>query len=199
MSDLDPLAPGRLSRRVHDACIWKRWKGKERERDAGERKGKGQRRELPSCRSGRRRHFDRDRAHQSAAVDSRFGACVLFLFHRNPQRHRAVCRAEERGRSLKSKASFPRAGKISRGGARRRRRQQQREKEKKKTHSRIQLTGRSAGRDTRPGRRSDARTRQVRRGGESRLHFGASRARAGGRRGENEEDCLFENFGGREE
>ena len=68
---------------------------------------------------------------------------------------------------------------------RRRRRRRQPTKRRRQTFSLLsfQLTGRSAGRDTRPGRRGDARARQARRRGEGRLHSGASRARAGGKGG----------------
>ena len=88
--------------------------------------------------------------------------------------------------------------KLESGDDSRRRRKAKRIEEEKNSfsHSCIQLTGRSAGRDTGPGRRSDARTRQARRGGEGRLHSGASRARGEGKRKRGFHS--LKKFGGRE-
>ena len=59
---------------------------------------------------------------------------MRLLFHRNPQRHRDACLAEERGRSEKAKASFSERRNLERR-RRRRRRQRQKEREKKKKAS----------------------------------------------------------------
>ena len=49
MSGLDSLAPGRLSRRVNDACVWKWWKGRRREMQVSK---KGQRRRIAAVSLG---------------------------------------------------------------------------------------------------------------------------------------------------
>ena len=110
-----------------------------------------------------------------------------FFFPQEPPATSRCMPCQREGSQLEGEGVFSRARKSRRGDlptATPTKERQKKEKEREKklflSFSHSQLTGRSAGRDTRPGRRSDARTRQVRRGGESRLHFGASRARAGG-------------------
>ena len=155
---------------------------------------------MPPCRSGRRcRHFER--GSEQFERRSSFPARSLgaSLFQQAPSVTSRCLPRRREGSQLEGDGAISRAeNKLESGDDSRRRRKAKRIEDEKNSfsHSCIQLTGRSAGRDTGPGRRSDACTRQARRGGEGRLHSGASRARGEGKRKRGFHS--LKKFGGRE-